>query len=158
IKAAGRSIPRPPGLWFFAFDSSMTRYALRFRNGTVVVRRVADDQEVARFHAGGDRGIPVFRFSPDGRYLATTHDPAFALSVWDVDRQSRVVHDPGPVYSCAARFSPDGSRIAVVHNNAKVLVYDMATGQSVRHWPLPAPGDLAFRSDGIQVAVVPAVQ
>ena len=53
----------------------MTRYALRFRDGTIQVRRVADDQEIARFQARGDREIFVFGFSPDGRYLATTHSP-----------------------------------------------------------------------------------
>ena len=54
----------------------MTRYALRFRDGTISVRRVADDQEIARFQARGDREICVFAFSPDGRYLATTHTPS----------------------------------------------------------------------------------
>ena len=44
----------------------MTRYALRFRDGTILVRRVADDQEIARFSAQGDREFFVFGFSPDG--------------------------------------------------------------------------------------------
>ena len=43
--------------------------------GRSSVRRVADDQEIARFQARGDRDIFVFAFSPDGRYLATTHSP-----------------------------------------------------------------------------------
>ena len=42
--------------------------------------------EIARFQARGDREIFVFGFSPDGRYLATTHFPGFALTVWDIDR------------------------------------------------------------------------
>ena len=49
----------------------MTRYALRFRDGTISVRRVADDREIARFQARGDRDVFIFDFSPDGRYLAT---------------------------------------------------------------------------------------
>ena len=53
----------------------MTRYALRFRDGTISVRRFADDREIARFPARGDRDIWIFGFSPDGRYLATTHVP-----------------------------------------------------------------------------------
>ena len=82
----------------FAFDSTMTRYALRFRDGTIEVRRVADDQQIACFHAAGHRDIWVFCFSPDGRYLATTHDPGHALMVWDVDRRAIAVRDPGRVW------------------------------------------------------------
>ena len=65
----------------------MTRYAFRFQIGTILCR-VADDREVARFQARGDRDIFVFAFSPDGRYLTTTHLPGYALTVWDVDRNT----------------------------------------------------------------------
>ena len=88
LRADGRVISRPPGAWLCAFDSTMTRYALRFRDGTIQVRRVADDEEIARFQARGDRDIWVFGFSPDGRYLATTHCPGLALTVWDIDRRA----------------------------------------------------------------------
>ena len=58
--------------------------------GRSQVRRVADDRELARFQGRGDRVIGVFVFSPDGRYLATTHFPGFAMTVWDIDqRRSR---------------------------------------------------------------------
>jgi serine/threonine protein kinase/WD40 repeat protein/tetratricopeptide (TPR) repeat protein len=153
LESSGRAIHRPPSVWYFAFDYTMTRYALRFRDGRVLVRRVADEQEVARFHAAGDRGVPVFRFSPDGRYLAATHDPEFALTVWDIDRRSPVVVDSGPVLSSAARFSPDSRQIALIHKDGQLLIYDVATRQISRQWHLPAPGDLAFRSDGAQLAV-----
>ena len=87
LKPTGRVITLPARRRsLFAFDSTMTRYALRFRDGTIQVRRVADDQEIARFQARGDREIFVFGFSPDGRYLATTHFPGGALTVWDIDR------------------------------------------------------------------------
>ena len=78
-----------------AFDSSMTRYALRSKDGTILVRLYADDQEIARFHARGDREFELF-FSPDSRYLATTHFPDRALTVWDIDRGVVALDDPGP--------------------------------------------------------------
>ena len=74
----------------------MTRYALRFKDGTIRVRRVADDEEVARFHARGDRDVEVFGFSPDGRYLATNHYPGYALTVWDIARRADRPERPGP--------------------------------------------------------------
>ena len=106
MRKVGRVIDRPPGVALIAFDRKMTRYALRFRNGSIQVRNVDDDQEVARFHARGDRPIYVFAFSSDGRYLATTHSPGLALTVWDVDRRAVVLDDPGPVQSGCGQIQP----------------------------------------------------
>ena len=133
----------------------MTRYALRFRDGRVQVKNVEDDQEIARFQARGDREIFVFDFSKDGRYLATTHFRGFALTVWDIDRQAAAVNDPGPVYGYSARFSPDSRSIALFHQNDRELqIYDLATGRLKKRWLFPVPGNLAFRPDGAQIAVV----
>ncbi len=155
LKPTGRVIHRPPGVVYAAFDSTMTRYALRFRDGTIQVRRVADDEEVARFSARGDREIFVFGFSPDGRYLATTDPPGYALTVWDIEQRTVCLNDPGPVTGYSARFSPDSRRIALAHVDGELLVYDLATGQSIRRWRGPGPAqDLAFRPDGAQIAVI----
>jgi hypothetical protein len=81
LAPVGPPIPRPEGVILSTFDSTMTRYALRFRDGTIRVRRVADDEEVAHVRSRGEREIFVFGFSPDGRYLATTDFPGHALTV-----------------------------------------------------------------------------
>jgi WD40 repeat protein/tetratricopeptide (TPR) repeat protein len=159
LEPTGRAITRPPGVIAGAFDLALTRHALRFRDGAVSVRRVADEQEIARFKARGDRDISVFGFSPDGRYLATTHRPDPALSVWDIDRRAVALEDPGPVNDSAAKFSPDSRRIAVCHQNGELLVYNLVTGQPSRRWRLPAPAHhLAFRGDGAQVAIPYSVE
>ena len=129
----------------------MTRYALRFRDGTIQVRRFADDEEIARFQARGDRDIAVFVFSPDGRYLATDHRPGDALTVWDIDRQAIVLDDPDPLGG-GAKFSPDSSRFAVVHQDGVVLINDLTTGQTIRRWHGPPVQRLAFRADWAQLA------
>jgi serine/threonine protein kinase len=87
MKPTGRVITQPPNVVESAFDSTMSRYAFRFRDGTISVRRFADDQEIAHFQARGERDIWVFGFSPDSRYLATKHVPGFALTVWDIEKQ-----------------------------------------------------------------------
>ena len=127
LKHTGRVIHQPPGVIAAAFDLTMTRYALRFRDGTIAVRRVADDREVARFSARSDQNNPVFGLSPDGRYLVTTHVPQLALTVWDIDRGVPAVSDPGPG-SITARFSPDSRRLALVKRSRRVVVYNLATG------------------------------
>ncbi len=96
LKATGRVIPQPQGVFLVAFDSAMTRYALRFRDGRIQVRRVADDRQIAQFKARGDRDISTFSFSPDGRYLATMHQPDCGLTVWDVDRAEVSLDEKGP--------------------------------------------------------------
>ena len=154
VKATGRVIPLPEGAVLFAFDSGMTRYALRFMNGTILVRRIADDRQIARFTARGDRDILTFSFSPDGRYLATTHFPDGGMTVWDVDRVAISLDEKGPsLQSSSAKFSPDSRRIAACSADGALRVYELATGQRLKRWQLPAPADLAFRADGAQIAL-----
>jgi eukaryotic-like serine/threonine-protein kinase len=150
LKPTGRVITQPPGVAAAAFDAAMTRYALRFRDGTISVRRIADDREVARFQARGDRFIWVFGFSPDGRYLATMSPRDGVLTVWDIERRAIALNVPG---DRTARFSPDSERIAVQHEG-KTLVYDLATRQVIRSWGGAALGGApVFRPDGAQIAV-----
>jgi WD40 repeat protein/Flp pilus assembly protein TadD len=156
LEPTGTVMSRAAGNFVFAFDPSMTRYALRLTDGTILVRRVQDDQEVARFTARGYRDIFIFRLSPDGRYLATTHSPDFGLTVWDIDRRAAVLNDPGRIPSYAAVFSPDSRRIALAHENGDILVYELSSGQLSRRWRWPAHGvvsELAFRGDGVQIAM-----
>jgi len=152
LKQTGRVIHRPPDVLSTAFDSTMTRYALRFRDGTMQVRRVADDGEIALFQAGG-RGDSFFGFSPDGRYLATTHYPKTAHTVWDIDQRAVTVNDEGPVAWRAANFSPDSRRIALIHEDGDLLVYDLAARRKSGRWRMPNSRYLAFRPDGTQIAV-----
>ncbi len=70
------------------------------------VRRVADDEEVARFHARGDREVLVFGFSPDGRYLATNHYPGHGVTVWDVDAGAVALERPGPLVVGSGPIQP----------------------------------------------------
>jgi serine/threonine protein kinase/WD40 repeat protein len=154
MKRSGRALQRPPEVVVLAFDPLMTRYALRFRDGTILVRSVADDQEIARFSAQGDREIDVFGFSPDGRYLATIHMPGRALTVWDIDRRAVAVNDPRPIAAEeGTEFSPDSRRIAVVHNDGALLVYDLATGSPTWRWPGLSLWAPVFSTDGTQIAL-----
>jgi serine/threonine protein kinase/WD40 repeat protein len=156
LRATGRVIHRPPGVHFVAFDRTMTRYALRFRDGTIRIHRVADGAEIDRFAALGDSAIWVlFQFSPDGRYLATRHSPGWALTVRDVDRRTVALDAPGPVGRFVARFSPDSRRLALCREDGGTLIYDLATGQPGGSWNGPASGqDLAFGADGTRIATL----
>ena len=153
-KPAGRSIDLPRETLLYCFDSGMKRYALRLVSGKIVVRRVADDHEVSLLEARGDREIFVFAFSADGRYLTTTHFPGHALTVWDLDQNTVVLEEQGPVAGTAARFSPDSRRFALAHTDGEVLIYDLETKRFRQFRSgLSDVQDLAFRADGLQIAV-----
>ncbi len=111
-------------------------------------------QRLPAFWPGAIAIIFVFGFSPDGRYLATTHFPGFALTVWDIENRTVAVSDPGPVAGGAAQFSPDSRRVALCHADGDLLVYDLATGRPMRRWRMPTPGHIAFRPDGAQMAIL----
>jgi WD40 repeat protein len=153
LRPTGRVITSPPGAISCAFDFARSRYALRFRDGTIRVRRVDDDEEIARFRARGDRDFRLFNFSPDGRYLATTHYPGFALTVWDVDGHSVALDDQSAGVAGAARFSPDGRWIAVGHRDGEIVIYDLATGQPRLRPRGPNPASPVFSPDGTRIAV-----
>jgi serine/threonine protein kinase/WD40 repeat protein len=153
LKPTGRVIQLPTSVIAFAFDEMMTRYALRSIDGTVLVRQVADDQEIARFHARGDRDIWVFDFSPDGRYLATVHRPDETLTVWEVDRRS-VSLECRRANLYGAKFSPDSRRIVVGHPDGSLVVCDVTTGAASRKWTGIEARIVAFRPDGTQLAAI----
>ncbi len=149
MKPAGRVISRPPDTIATAFDPQMARYALRFRDGGVSVRRCADDHEIAAFKTPADHGAWRFNFSPDCRYLALVQSEGVGLTVWDVEQSRAVLELAGPVYGAAA-FSPDSRRI-IVGGPSEVLDYDLRSVQNTQRWP-GRTDFLAFRPDGAQIA------
>jgi serine/threonine protein kinase/WD40 repeat protein len=151
LKATGQVIRQPPGVIMSTFDPKITRYALIFRDGTISVRRVADDHEIASLPGHSDRELWMFGFSPDGRYLAISQSSSIGLTVWDVGER-RIAVAIQRAFFRAATFSPDSRRI-VLHSDGQLLDYDLAAGKPLRR--LPGHGDgMAFRPDGAQLAVV----
>jgi len=153
LKKTGRVIHRPPEVMMTAFDSTMTRYALRFRNGTISIRRVADDTEIARFQAGSDfADSRYFRFSPDGHYLANCNNPVHVVTVWDVDRRAVALKLPDRTL---VRFSPDSRRVFVDNDGDRLLVYDLTSGQALPRWHATVAARFCvFRPDGKELAGV----
>lgn len=68
-------------------------------------------------------------FSPDGRWLVSTHTDG-AILVWDVAERQRVANlneHSGAVYAVA--YSRDGERIASSSEDSSVIIWNAATGQ-----------------------------
>ena len=93
-------------------------------------------------------------FSPDGRWLVSTHGDG-AVLVWDVPgraREANFSEHSGGVRAVA--FSPDGRRVASAGEDRSVIVWDAATGrkESVFVGHRTRVTGLAFSPDGRQLA------
>lgn len=93
-------------------------------------------------------------FSPDGRWLVSTHTDG-AILVWDVAERQRVANfneHSGAVY--AAGYSHDGKRIASTGEDSSIIIWNAATGQkeAVLIGHKSKSNGVAFLPDGERVA------
>ena len=129
-------------------DHRGERYARSEAPGTVTVRRVADDSEIAQLTELGRN--PWCRFSPDGRCLAVCWHGGF--KVWNLDgpQPTQLLDLPGVSWW---GFSPDGRHLAAF-KDGKLELMDLKSALLVRSlgtmgatsWP-------AFSPNGQYVAV-----
>jgi serine/threonine protein kinase/WD40 repeat protein/Flp pilus assembly protein TadD len=142
----------------FAVDPGFERYAFRLDDGTVVVRRLADDSELFRLaslpppdgHAG---------FSPDGRYLAMTSGGGDILQVWDLQEQRLVLTDRQRAGANPINWSirPDGRELALGRQDGSIVFYELASGRLLRSWAQYSfhSGLLAYSPDSSKLAIRP---
>jgi WD40 repeat protein len=140
----------PPGTATVAYGGQYRLYARVQTQGVLSIRSIPDDQEVRRITSGTIQGDYLF-FSPDERFLVALGE-GYALRVWRVADGQSVLRDE--LRECRSHaFSMDGQRLAVGWRDW-VVCFDLATGQEVKRWQLPAIARaLSFRPDNAQLAV-----
>src|SRR5207245_11726313 len=100
----------PAGSRLAAFDTQQAYYARSSDVEDITVRRVADDQEIARIP--DSRGYPWLYFSPNGQFLAVTD--LKHLRVWDLRHREWLPSTfQRPWGYSPLDFSPDGRLLAV---------------------------------------------
>jgi serine/threonine protein kinase/WD40 repeat protein len=88
--------------------------------------------------------------SPDGHYLAVTHESAGESFVFDLHKPTAkmVVCQPDPLVDRIA-ISPDGRWVATASwHTAFVKVWDARSGEIQRIFPMPSRATVAFSPDG----------
>jgi serine/threonine protein kinase/WD40 repeat protein len=139
----------PPGA-AVAYGGQYRLYARADAPGGISVRSIPDDREVRRIPSGPIAGNSL-AFSPDERFLLGLGDED-TLHVWRVaDGQPALRDEPRDCQGHA--FSPDG-RLLAVGRQKEVVCFNLASGQEVRRWRLPAPAHtLAFHPENGTLAV-----
>src|SRR5262249_12602485 len=146
------------------FDASLERYARVEADGTVTVRKLADNAIVVHIPNLGAPAQRVvdwrvrLRFSPDDRFLATRSDPFLNvfLQVWDLSGPRRLFTVPACGYMTREDFdfSPDSRTLATGQADGSIGLYDLHSGRLVRSLAprLSQPG-LRFHPSGQKLAV-----
>jgi serine/threonine protein kinase/WD40 repeat protein len=149
----------PPGCNGLAFSAHYDIYAQSWADGTIRLRRVADDGEIASLQCsvppGLNRRVEML-FSPADRFLCAWFRDAAAklpLWVWDLKRIGRT-----PVYVedvlgyCG--FAADESRLALALPGKTVGIYDLGSAQEIARLATEVnPFFLAFDPDGRRLAL-----
>jgi serine/threonine protein kinase/WD40 repeat protein len=140
----------PPGTAVVAYGGQYRLYARADTQGILSIRSIPDDQEIRHIASGPIQGEYLF-FSPDERFLLSFGE-GYRLNVWRVADGQQVLRDE--LRGCLSHaFSPDGQRLAVGWQEW-VLCFDLATGQEMKRWRLPAKAySLAFHPDNGKLAV-----
>jgi WD40 repeat protein len=147
-----------------AFDANLERYAVETESGTIAIRRVEDQSEIAQLPApeGKARATFITPFTVNGKYLAVRHADG-RLRIWEVAANPRLVADltdhpsagatfPFFPFDCA--FDERGARAAVGVRDG-IALHELGTGREIAHFSTEsAPACITFNPAGTLLAVV----
>jgi serine/threonine protein kinase/WD40 repeat protein len=140
----------PSGTWRVVFDGRLERYARTDRQGTVGVRRVADDAELYRLSGMGP-GESWTKFSPDGQYLVRGRLQLFELWKLTGPEPERLLTEA----STAVGFSLDSGQFAHAKPDGAIVLTELPTGRPIKTLAAGprATAGLTFHPTRRQIAV-----
>jgi eukaryotic-like serine/threonine-protein kinase len=144
--------PTVPGS--FSFDAACERYTCKAADGTISIRRIADDRELLSLPGPADAQWASLWLSPNGRYLAERYrgTKTNQFLVWDLSQQ-RVVFSRF-VAARHACFRPGSEECTVAEDGGSIWSYDLGLGREVWRLQFPGPGGLIrYDTSGKRLAV-----
>jgi WD40 repeat protein len=139
-------------------DLRLNRVAASDPSGTITIRSLLDDTEIARLPGPG---IPclIALFSPDGRHLAAKYhpldrEPLNRTLIWDLASDLSPFEIPSAVTLRCLAFAPDNQHIAVGTREGEIVVYELASKRPVLGYLTGMePYALSYSPDGSLLAV-----
>lgn len=146
-----------------AFDSTLERYAVEVAAGTLSLRRVKDQKEIANLAvpAGNPRVLYVAPFSPDDSKVAArfandlvrVYDAGSGKVLFDLP--DRPTASSGRAYAYDFGFTPDGREFAAALPTGGVSFHDPIDGRETsRLVAATIPSAIALSPDGRKLALV----
>jgi WD40 repeat protein len=166
LKPGKEWIPDPGWSRPYGFDPTLQYYVVRsaaddhpekgdVHQGHLSVRRVADDQEVARLPGFGVRVVTAY-FSHNSRYLAAHYEWGQRHTyVWDLSSRAPIVKVAQGTHASRLVFSSDGRLVALPQPDQSIQIWELPSGMKWKDLPPGPPVQLVqFHPDGRRLAVV----
>ncbi|MEX2119654.1 MAG: protein kinase [Pirellulales bacterium] len=156
LKVERRWQPNTPFRGGAAFDGRLEQYAVGTSDGSVSVRRTADDVELVRIPAKDQFESAGVRFSPNGKLLATKHrlGQTNVVRVWRLGQPEPVLESPVSHNGLGVDFSPDSRRLAVGLPDSGIALFELAGGRRLKRFPIGySPTCVRFHPEGSRLAL-----
>ncbi len=140
----------------FAFAPDLESFAAADPNGKeIVLRRVADQTEIARLPVPGAR-YGSLHFSGDGRFLAARlEETRDRLAVVDLDSREKIYASPEATFGFGIDFHPQSKLLAVASVKRSVHIIDLSERREVSRYDVPPRTEaIAFHPSGERIALV----
>jgi serine/threonine protein kinase/WD40 repeat protein/Flp pilus assembly protein TadD len=161
LKPEKKANPGPGWSSPLQFDAALQHYVVSprpldspGRQGELSIRRLADDQEIARLPGFGVRAVAT-QFSPDGRYLAVHYEQGQRHNyVWDLSRREPILKVSQDTFQSYVAFSPDSRLAALPRPDASICIYELPSVATYKNLAPGLPGGkVYFHPNGQQLAV-----
>lgn len=138
-----------------AFSPDQSHFAISDSMGRITVFRSSDNRRIREFHSDQRAVFYVFRFSPDGRFLAAKHSKFAPINIWDMDApsDSQPFQTKDNVSYAAFDFSPCLDKF-IVGRQGSLDIYSLSEKKVQRQIAYAyEPKTINYSPEGDRVAI-----
>jgi WD40 repeat protein len=115
---------------FFNMDSTLERYAVAAQDGTLSIRRLSDDRELAHLASVGAALSGGPEFTPDGKLLCVAYSDG-VVRIWDLESSAVLMSARGSPWA----FNSSSKRLATFEHT-EISLYNVPSGKKLQAFSL----------------------